>query len=119
MNYDHVFDSSKTTCETKFELGHNRSEALTVFFQKENIVLKADANGNALFLNSDGDEISREKAQSDRLFGSVYCSVKDDSIIVNFPVTKTIDHYPHCDGEYDRYSEIIVDNIIISCPLNK
>lgn len=34
-------------------------------------------------------------------------------------VYETIDHYPNCDGEYDRYSEVIVENILITCPIGK
>lgn len=118
MNYDHIFDSSKSG-ETEFKINHKNNEMLTVLFKEENIVLKADVHGNAVFESLDGTQLKKDKAQSDRLFSKLYCSVKDKTLTVRFPVTKTVDHYPNCDGEYDRYSEIIVDNIYITCPVGK
>lgn len=117
MKYNYVFDSSKSVYESKFEIDRDTNDEITVFFENENIVLSADAHGNAIFCNTDGIEILRDKAQSDRYFSFIYCTVKDGTISVRFPVTETIDHYPNCDGEHDRYSVKIVHNIIITCPI--
>ncbi len=117
MNYDHIFDSSERLYEAEFEIGYENDKQITVLFERENIVLTADVHGNAIFMDLDGKEIKKEKAQSDRLFSKIYCLVKEGAITVRFPITKTVDHYPNCDGEYDRYSEIIVDNIYITCPV--
>lgn len=119
MEYNHIFDSSKNNYEAKFEINYENDAPITVFFENENIVLTADEHGNATFMNSDGIEIKKEKADTDRLFSKIYCSIKENLITVRFPVTKTIDHYPNCDGEYDRYSEVIVDNILITCPITR
>lgn len=115
MKYDHIFDSSNCVYETKFEFDRSKSEAITVFFEKENVVLYADIHGNATFENLDGTVVSKDKAESKRYFSFIYCKVQDNIITVRFPITETVDHYPNCDGEYDRYSEIIVDNIYITC----
>ena len=72
---------------------------------------------NAVFSNTDGTELFKDKASSDRLFSFIYCTINKGTINVRFPVTETIDHYPDCDGEYDRYSVKIVDNIIITYPV--
>lgn len=119
MIYENIYDSSKSVYEKEFEIDHENDKSLTVFFEKEGVTLVADAHGNAVFTDEDGNEIKKDKALSDRLFGSIYCSVKDDAICVRFPVTETVDHYPNCDGEYDRYSVKIVDNIIVTCPVGK
>lgn len=116
MNYDHIFDSN-SVYEKEFELSGENDKEITVFFEKERIVLTADKHGNAVFAGADGAELKRDKAEADRFFLSIYCCVKDGAINVRFPITETIDHYPNCDGEYDRYSTRIVDNIIISCPI--
>ncbi|MBQ7134121.1 MAG: hypothetical protein IJO20_06455 [Ruminococcus sp.] len=117
MKYDYIYDSSKSVYEKSFEIDSENKKSLTVFFEKEGIVLTADTFGNAVFEKEDGEKIKEDKAQSDRLFSSIYCSVKSGEICVRFPVTETVDHYPNCDGEYDRYSVKIVDNIIITCPV--
>lgn len=114
MNYDYIFDSN-SVYEKEFDLCGENDKEITVFFEKENITLTADKNGNAVFCSTDGAEIKREKAQADRFFLSIYCSVKDGAINVRFPITETVDHYPDCDGEYDRYSTKILDNIVITC----
>lgn len=114
MNYDYIFDSN-SAYEKEFELCDENNQEITVFFKKENITLTADKHGNAVFCSADGNEIKRAKADADRFFLSIYCSVKDGVINVRFPVTETVDHYPDCDGEYDRYSKKIIDNIIVTC----
>ena len=119
MKYDYIFDSNKSYYETEFEIDYENEKSLTVLFEKENVVLVADAHGNAVFENLDRTEIIKGKAHSNRLFSNIYCKVKDNEICVRFPVTETIDHYPNCDGEYDRYSKRIVDNIIITCPIGE
>ncbi|MBQ8860823.1 MAG: hypothetical protein IJ015_05770 [Ruminococcus sp.] len=117
MNYNHILDSSNSAYESKFEIDYKNDKALTILFEKENIVLTADSHGNATFENTDGTKILSGKAECSRIFSEIYCKVQDNVITVRFPVMKTIDHYPNCDGEYDRYSEVIVDNILITCPV--
>lgn len=117
MNYDHIFDSSKSVYEKEFEIDYKNDKPLTVLFEKESIVLTVNTHGDALFLNINGVELKKDKAESNRLFSSIYCSANKNAITVRFPVKETIDHYPNCDGEYDRYSERIVDNILITYTL--
>ena len=119
MSYDHIFDSSNHTYEVEFKIDRENDKPLTVLFEKENIVLVADSHGNATFMSTDNTIIKEDKALSDRFFSRIYCVVNNNKISVRFPVIETIDHYPDCDGEYDRYSERIIDSIIITCPVNK
>lgn len=111
MNYDIIFDKN-SYYETEFKF--NDKTELTVFFSNENIILKADKDGNAVFLTADGKEIKREKAESDRYFSTIFCKTYEGVVSVRFPICETIDHYPDCDGEYDRYSERIIENIIFT-----
>lgn len=115
MKYDHIFDSSASVYETKCEFDRNKAEEITVLFEKEGVMLTADIYGNYTFESTDGTVVKNGKAESDRCFMFIYCSVKDNVINVRFPITETVDHYPNCDGEYDRYSTKIVDNIVITC----
>ncbi len=114
MNYDYIFDGN-SVYEKEFEIDYENDKEITVFFEKEGIVLTADKHGNAVFKTADGAEIKKDKAKAYRFFLSIYCCVKDGAINVRFPVTETVDHYPDCDGEYDRYTKRIIDNIIITC----
>lgn len=113
MKYQHVFNSDTTLYEKKYDI----DQEITILFEKENIILQADAQGNAVFFDTDGNEIQSGKAESNKRFGFIFCIVNKSGITVRFPITETIDHYPNCDGEYDRYSERIIDNIIITCPV--
>ncbi len=118
MNYDYIYDSSIRNLEVEVKIDYENLVPVTVLFEKENITLTADALGNAVFQNAEGDEIFKDKAEGKkRYFSSIYVSVKDSKICVRFPITETIDHYPNCDGEYDRYSERIVDNVCICCSI--
>ena len=111
MNYDYIYDKN-SPYETEYKF--NDKTELTVFFSNENIILKVDKDGNAIFTTAEGKEIKREKAESDRRFSLVYVNSYNGEISVNFPIIETVDHYPHCDGEYDRYSERIIDNIVFT-----
>lgn len=116
MKYDHIFDSSTQSYEENYTIDRGSDAPLTVLFVNENIILQADAQGNAVFLNINGDVLCKDKADGKgRCFSKIFCRVKDDAIDVTFPIIKLIDHYPNCDGEYDRWSEVFVDKIHIYC----
>ena len=93
-------------------------ERADVFFAKENVCLEVDACGNAIFTDANGTEIYRDKADGQgRYFFEACCKVKDGVISVRFPIQEVVDHYPNCDGEYDRYSYITRDNVVIDYKL--
>ena len=117
MKYDHVYDSGIRRWEAEYPIGGENSPSVTVLFEQEQILLTADADGNAVFGRTDGTELFRDKAYGkQRRFSSIYCSVTGGAPSVRFPIKETVDHYPNCDGEYDRWSEVIVDNVVITCP---
>ncbi|MBO5273970.1 MAG: hypothetical protein J6I45_05090 [Clostridia bacterium] len=117
MEYDYIFDSSDTRYEKKFAIDYEKNLPVTVFFVKENIVLRADREGNALFCDTGGNALYRGKADRKRqYFGEIYCSVRAGAVSVSFPIIELIDHYPNCDGEYDRWSEVIREKICITYP---
>lgn len=117
MKHDYIYDSSNLIYEAEVNFDCENMIPAKVLFEKEKITLTADAMGNTSFTDSEGNEVYKGKAVSEnRYFSKFYVSVKDGKICVRFPVTETIDHYPNCDGEYDRYTERIVDNICIYCP---
>lgn len=118
MQYDHVYDSDVRRWEAEYSIDRERDLPVTVLFQQEQLLLTVDTHGNAVFCRPDGTELHRAKADGrQRRFSSIYCSVTGGAPSVRFPIKETVDHYPDCDGEYDRWSEVIVDNVVITCPL--
>lgn len=119
MDYDFVFDSEKKLWgrsheEVEFD-GETKPE-VSILFEREGIVLRADQKGNAVFRDLEGSVIHEDRAESGGYFSRVHVRVHEGRAVAEFPVTKWIDHYPHCDGEYDRWSEVILDTIAIPCP---
>ena len=118
MEYNFIYDSSVMVGEKEYSIKREcyNSPILPyhVLFVQEGIVLTADADGNAVFSNLEGTELFRDKADGQgRYFSGFYCKVKDGVISVRFPIQEVVDHYPNCDGEYDRYSYITRDNVVI------
>ncbi len=118
MKYDHIFNSTLQTEEAAFTFDKENNAPICVFFENENISLKADHLGNAVFFNNDGEEILSAKTEYRHRFQLFACKVTQNDIILRFPTTIEIDHYPHCDGEYDRWSERRV-NCMITCPIQR
>lgn len=122
MKYDFVFDSRNVSGEKNYEFKREHYDSpvfsLYILFEKENVCLEVDADGNAIFSDVNGVELYRDKADGQgHYFSEVYCKVSDGTIFVRFPIQEIVDHYPNCDGEYDRYSYITKDNIIIDYKL--
>ena len=122
MKYDFVYDSSKMSGEKNYVFKPEDYDtpviSLCIFFEKENLCLKVDEAGYAIFSDGNGVELYREKADGRGCyFSECYCKVGDGVISVRFPIQEIVDHYPNCDGEYDRYSYITKDNVLIDYKL--
>ena len=122
MKYDFTYDSSRVSGERNYEFKREHYDSpifsLSILFEQEHVCLEADAYGNAIFSDLEGVELYRDKADGQgRYFSEFYCQVKDGAISVRFPIQEVVDHYPNCDGEYDRYSYITRDNVIITYKL--
>lgn len=122
MKHDFIYDSSKDVGEKcyNFKREHQDSSILSsrIIFEKENVYLEAADDGKAIFFDAKGVELYKEKADGQgRCFFEFYCEVRDGIISVRFPIQEVVDHYPNCDGEYDRYSYITMDNVMINYKL--
>ena len=118
MKYDFIYDSSRVSLEKDYDFKREHYDSpifsRCILFEQEKVYLKADAEGNAVFFDADGAELYRDKADGQgRYFSEFYCQVRDGVIHVRFPIQEVVDHYPHCNGEYDRYSYITRDNVRI------
>ena len=118
MRCDFIYDSSKVLGEKDYNFKRENYDSpivpLHILFEQESVCLEVDADGNAIFTDVNGKELHRAKADGQGCyFSEVYCQVKNDTISVRFPIQEVVDHYPNCDGEYDRYSYITRDNVMI------
>ena len=119
MDYDFVFDSEKKIWGRNYEeveIDRETKPKVSILFEREGIVLCADCDGNALFGDLDNNVIHEGKVESSNYFSRVHVRVSEGKPIAELPITKWIDHYPHCDGEHDRWSEITIDTVTFRCP---
>ena len=96
-----------------------------ILFEKENIVAVISAEGQVEFYNMEDELLSTREIPSVESGDDMYCQVEDSSIILEIPRYTTIDYYPHCDGEFDRWGRKlngykiltfdIATNTIVSC----
>lgn len=112
MEVNFTFDSSIEE-RKEITLSFERGVITEVFFKEEQLLAKIDGNGETQLCAPDGSVLDTQKPVGPdgegRLLEKAFCQVKGNEIILEFPVYKYIDHYPHCDGEHDRWSQIQVD----------
>ncbi|MBE6659220.1 MAG: hypothetical protein E7604_12370 [Ruminococcaceae bacterium] len=117
MNFDHIVDSSTPFGAKQYPLDINTKRPTTVFFEKEGVILTANADGTAIFSNTDGEILYKTQAGGKQhLFSRIQCNVCRNTIHVTFLIVVLIDNYPHCDGEYDRWDEKIIGEVPIFYP---
>ena len=75
--------------DEKMEIDIHYSGKITVFNEKNQVILRTEApkseGGRGIYMDCD-------------------MKVEDHKAIIHFPIYSWIDHYPHCDGESDRWS---------------
>ncbi len=122
MEFSFIYDSSVISIEKEYSLERERFDSpivpIYVLFSQEGVYLEADASGNATFYTPNGIEVFREKADGlGKYFTKLCCQVCQGTITVRFLIQEEVDHYPHCDGEHDRYSYITRHDVAIRyCP---
>lgn len=104
---DFVIDSEKHHPDTLFKLATGLVPDTFFHFEKEGIIAIVHDTGRILYYNTTGNiytyGYAKELKVGRGLYSDVACKVDGDLIIFNFPVYEWIDHYPHCDGEHDRW----------------
>lgn len=64
-------------------------------------------DGEAVFYDAQNNEVGRTDKGAGT-YEKVALVWQAESLTVQFGHTETVDHYPNCDGEYDRYSTTFV-----------
>ena len=82
-----------------------------IVFEAEGIKAVVTAYGNVEFYDNDktllcAAEIPAEGDGAGR-YRHIRCKVEDGKIALCYPRYTWVDYYPHCDGESDRWEEII------------
>lgn len=107
-NYDIVFNSEKENDKKCFQIASGFISETTILFEKENSVAVIQAKGRVEFYNMEGELLSIGElppVESGKgVYQEICCQVVNSTIVLQFPIYEWIDHYPDCDGEYDRWS---------------
>ena len=108
---DKVFLSGNGVKKT-FQLASGYISQTTIHFENENIIAVIQAAGSVEFFDRDDTLIAAGSVSPDdsgrKVYEDVVCQVKDDVLILQFPIYEWIDNYPHCDGEHDRWDTRII-----------
>ena len=108
---DKVFLSGNGVKKT-FQLASGYISQTTIHFENENIIAVIQAAGSVEFFDRDDTLIAAGSVSPDdsgrKVYEDVVCQVKDDVLILHFPIYEWIDNYPHCDGEHDRWDTRII-----------
>lgn len=92
-------------------------EDTEVYFKNEKIYLIVENTGNIVFISENGKQLAKTLVLPDTKNGKhddAYCKVIDGKIYVYLPIVDYEDNYPHCDGEYDRWSVVHIGYICIA-----
>lgn len=105
---------------------YNAIRPTKITFEQEQINVLVDSLGHVEFQDLQGTclgYIDSPAAKSPDLYGhsgqygTVWCKVQDNKIIVRLPIYTWYDDYPHCDGEYDRWSRCTVGHFHVTFDL--
>lgn len=118
--YDKIYNSAETADLKEFQLASGYISTTKIFFEKEQIAAKIEAEGKVEFLDAEDNVIAAadvaEQTGGKGKYTDILCGVEGDAIVLKFPIVEWIDNYPNCDGEHDRwdsrtigYNEMIFD----------
>lgn len=118
MKYDYIYDTSTQNTEQEYELNREGDCLAKILLKEQNFALEINSQGKVVLYDIDGKVIDTKKIKSekypDKKFSDVIIKISNDKIQLNMLMKKYVDHYPHCDGEYDRWSVIHTENIPVT-----
>ena len=102
-----VYDSALQNGIYTLPNHYGHVEDTEVFFANEKTYMVVTESGELVFENEHRQELAKTTVTPDtktKKHDNVYCKAECGAICVWFPVVEYVDNYPHCDGEYDRWS---------------
>lgn len=100
---------------------YGHAEDTDVFFEKENLHMIALETGEITFESADKDfrrEYYVKPDTKNGLHSNIYCMQREGKILAWFPVCGYEDNYPYCDGEYDRWTEYVIEYVQLTFDLS-
>ena len=110
MKYDKLFNSAETA-EKEFSLAAGHISTTVIWCEQEKLILQVEASGKVDLLDENGAVLATKTAEKQTGGREVYekvVIVKNENLVLRFPVVEWIDNYPHCDGEHDRWDSKII-----------
>ncbi|MBP3692110.1 MAG: hypothetical protein J6I80_02560 [Clostridia bacterium] len=85
----------------EFSIAIGNEELRKTSFDGGELIVSCE--GEVIFYDANGNVAAKAKKGKER-YAAVRLLWKQDLLTVEFGSTQTVDHYPHCDGEHDRWS---------------
>lgn len=107
-----TFNSQNDPAGQLLELASGHISDNEILFINEKIIVKIESRkGEILFCDEQDTILLSAKTElprsGDEKFSQVQCTVLGDEIKLGFPEYTYVDNYPHCDGEYDRWTKTV------------
>ncbi len=89
------------------------------FINEKTVVLFEAKTGEVTFCDASSAKILSAKValpgDGDEKFSEIKCIVEDGCIKLATPIYDYKDNYPNCDGEYDRWTKIVIGFDTVVC----
>lgn len=112
MKFDYVIKSGEQLQEARFHLSCGFYENTYLLFEKAGFYVNIHNKGTFTFRTMDQRELAVIKARpmdaGRECYMDVLISTTEDGAVFRLPEYCWIDHYPHCDGESDRWDAEII-----------
>lgn len=121
------FKFDKTVCSDQqkdtgyFQIASGHISETVILFEKENVVARVQAKGQAAFYDLNGQLLASAEvpaAGGREVYEELCCQMEEGKIVLLFPIYEWIDNYPNCDGEYDRWESRRVGSHSVIFDLN-
>ena len=112
MKFDHIIKGTEELTDARFHLSCGFYENTYILFEKAGFYVNIHNKGTFTFCAPDYRKLAVIQARpmdSGRgCYMDVLISTTEDGAIFRLPEYEWIDHYPHCDGESDRWDARII-----------
>lgn len=118
MTHEVIFNSDNCPNGEIVNLASGYTSLTKIEFINENVTVNIEAKtGEVDFYGPEAKTRLSAKIEvplsGDEKFSEVKCIVEGEQIKLGFPHYIYKDNYPHCDGEYDRWTKTISDFIFL------
>ncbi len=95
-----------------FHLACGLISTTAIDFEREHITAVIEANGEIAFYDDAKEPLAAVTLPAQtggrEHYEDVECEVTNGALMLYFPIYEWEDNYPHCDGEYDRWTKVTI-----------